>query len=66
MVDRAYTGMPEASKHALANDYFLDALPEADLRTRILQMRPRSLQQALQNTIELEAINRAERESYYH
>ena len=62
MVDRAYTDMAEASKDGLAKDYFLDALPEAELRTRVLQMRPCSLQRALKDTIELEAINRAERE----
>ena len=62
MVDRAYGEMAEQSKDSLAKEYFLDALPEADIRTRVLQMRPASLQRAVQDAIELEAINRAERE----
>lgn len=62
LVDKAYPEMAEVSKDSLAKDCFLDALPDPDLRIRTLQMRPKTLQRALQDTTELEAINRAERE----
>jgi hypothetical protein len=62
MVDRAYPEMNEASKDGLAKQSFLDALPDSELRIRVLQMRPSTLQKAVQDTIELEAISKAERE----
>lgn len=61
-IDRAYSEMAETAKDELAIDYFLGALPDSEVRTRILQMRPSSLQDALRSAIELEAISTAEQE----
>ena len=52
MVDRAYGEMAEQSKDSLAKEYFLEALPEADIRTKVLQLRPASLQRPVQDAIE--------------
>ena len=62
VVHRAFEEMTEQSEDSLAKEYFLDALPEAEIRTEVLQMRPASIQRAVQDAIELEAMNRAERE----
>ena len=55
---------PDASKElqdVLATDHFIDALYKEDLRLRIRQARPQSLQVALETALELESFQLASR-----
>ena len=45
----------------LARDHFIDALPESEVRWRIHQARPKSLQEALTTALEIEAFYVANR-----
>lgn len=62
LVDRAYGTLSEDAKRSLAKDAFLDAIADPDLRMRVLQKRPQTIDEALQDALELEAISRAEKE----
>lgn len=56
---------PEASadlKETLARDYFIDALGDADTRWKIKQSRPKTLNDALEIAVELEAFQLADRQ----
>ncbi|XP_028419213.1 uncharacterized protein LOC114544926 [Dendronephthya gigantea] len=58
------TAYPDAStdlQDVIARDNFIDALPDDDMRLRIRQLRPSSLQVALQNAMELESFHQASR-----
>jgi hypothetical protein len=57
----AYPSAPADLKETLAKDQFLDALQSADMRLRIKQVRPVSLNDAIRHAVELEAFYRAER-----
>ena len=50
---------PEATRETLAKNHFIDALPDADVRWRIQQTRPKSLKDALTTAVELEAFQTA-------
>ena len=62
LVDRVFADIPIESREKLARDCFIDALTDGEMRTRILQMRTRSIQEAMEAAIELEALNTAEHE----
>ena len=48
-------------RETLAKEQFIDALVNSDMRLRIKQARPSSLNDAVRHAVELEAFNRAER-----
>ena len=56
---QAYPEATEAIRETLARDHFIDALPDADVRWRIQQTRPKLLQDALTTAVELEAFQLA-------
>ena len=62
LVDRVFHDIPMESREKLARDCFIDALTDVEMRTRILQMRTSTLQEAMETAIELEAISNAELE----
>lgn len=56
---------PEAAVEmveVLAKDQFIDALPDEDFRLRIRQSKPETLQQALEQALELESIYQANKQ----
>lgn len=58
---QAYPNAPTNLQDTLARDYFIDALPESEVRWRIHQARPRSLREALTTALEIEAFYVADR-----
>ena len=62
LVDRVFQDIPAGARDKLARDSFIDALTDGEMRTRILQMRTRTIQEAMEAAIELEALSRAEKE----
>ena len=58
----AYPSLPATTQSEFAKDQFLEALQEADIRWRLKQTRPRTLDEALKSAIELEAIQESERQ----
>ena len=62
LVDKVFQDIPSEARDKLARDCFIDALTDGEMRTRILQMRTTSIQEAMEAAIELEALSRAERE----
>ncbi|XP_028513771.1 uncharacterized protein LOC114574680 [Exaiptasia diaphana] len=52
---QAYPEAPQPLRETLARDYFVDALVDADMRWRIHQSRPKTLNDALTVAVELEA-----------
>lgn len=61
LVNLAYPTAPNEVRETLAKEHFIDALLSSDMRLRIKQARPKSLNDAIQHAVELEAFNRAER-----
>ena len=61
LTNLAYPYAPADLKETLAKEQFLDALQSADMRLRIKQARPVSLNDAIRHAVELEAFYRAER-----
>ena len=62
LVKQAYPSVPYELLESLACDHFMDALIDSDIRWRIQQTRPRSLDQAVQVAVELEAFQEADRQ----
>ena len=60
LTNLAYPTVPADVKETLAKDHFIDALLDSDLRLRIKQARPRSLNDAVRHAVELEAYVKAE------
>ena len=58
---QAYPDAPSTLQDTLARDHFIDALPESEVRWRIHQVRPKSLQEALTTALEIEAFYVADR-----
>ena len=57
----AYQTAPSDLRETLAKEQFIDALVSSDMRLRIKQARPTSLNMAVRHAVELEAFNKAER-----
>ena len=55
----AYPEAPPEMLELLAKDQFIDALADGDMRLRMRQSRPKSLREALQTALELEAFQLA-------
>ena len=60
LTNLAYPTVPADVKETLAKDHFIDALLDSDLRLKIKQARPRSLNDAVRHAVELEAYVKAE------
>ncbi|KAK3749155.1 hypothetical protein QZH41_009831 [Actinostola sp. cb2023] len=58
---QAYPSAAVDLRDILARDYFLDAITETDMRWKIRQARPKSLNEALGVAVELEAFMSAEK-----
>ncbi|XP_063448081.1 uncharacterized protein LOC134727630 [Mytilus trossulus] len=56
----AYPTAPFELKDTLANEQFIDALVDSEMRLRIKQSRPKGLNDAIRLAVELEAYNTAE------
>jgi hypothetical protein len=64
LTNLAYPSAPSDVKETLAKEQFIDSLVNSDMRLRIKQARPTSLNEAVRHAVELEAFNRAEQKSY--
>ena len=62
LVRLAYPEAAEAMVEVLAQDQFIDALPEEDMRLRIRQNKPASLRDALRIALELESYQLASKQ----
>ena len=62
LVEKVYADLPEDSRDRMGRDHFLDALLDSEIRTRIIQMRTSSLDEAVAAAVELEALYKAEKE----
>ena len=58
----AYPDAAAETVEVLAKDQFIDALSEEDFRLRLRQNKPRTLQQALEQALELESIYQANKQ----
>ena len=56
----AYPEAPSTIQDSLAKDQFLDAINDTDLRWRIFQSRPKTLDDTLEVAVECEAFHKAE------
>ena len=61
LTNLAYPKAPADLRETLAKEQFIDALVSSDMRLRIKQARPTSLNMAVRHAVELEAFNKAER-----
>ena len=61
LTNLAYPTAPSDLRETLAKEQFIDSLVNSDMRLRIKQVRPSSLNDAVRHAVELEAFNRAER-----
>jgi hypothetical protein len=58
----AYADAPPTIIDTLARDQFVDSLPDDDMRLRLRQERPQTLQRALELALELESFHLANRQ----
>ena len=61
LTNLAYPTAPSDVRETLAKEQFIDALISSDIRLRIKQARPTSLNMAVRHAVELEAFNKAEK-----
>ena len=61
LTNLAYPTATTELRETLAKDQFIDSLISVDMRLRIKQARPTSLNDAVRHAVELEAFNRAEK-----
>ena len=61
LTNLAYPTATTELRETLAKDQFIDSLISVDMRLRIKQARPTSLNEAVRHAVELEAFNRAEK-----
>jgi len=66
LTNLAYPSAPADLKETLAKEQFVDALASVDMRLRIKQARPTSLNDAVRHAVELEAFHKAERSRLSH
>ena len=62
LVERVYGDLPLQARDKMARDHFIDALNDGDIRMRVLQARTGTLQETVNMSMELEALQAAERE----
>ena len=59
---QAFPGVPSDIRDTLAQDHFVDALGDADMRWKVHQSRPKTLDEAMTIAVELEAFIAADRQ----
>ena len=59
LTNLAYATAPVDVRETLAKEQFIDCLHSSDMRLRIKQARPKSLNDAVRHAVELEAFNKA-------
>ena len=64
LTNLAYPTAPSDVRETLAKEQFTDALISSDMRLRIKQARPTSLNMAVRHAVELEAFNKAEKKHF--
>ena len=62
LVDKVYADLPADSRDMMGKDHFVDALNDSEIRTRVIQMRTSTLDEAVAVAVELEALQRVEKE----
>ncbi|VDI66594.1 Hypothetical predicted protein [Mytilus galloprovincialis] len=62
----AYPTAPRDVRETLALEQFIDSLYDSDMRLKIKQSRPKSLDEAVKLSVELEAFNKAEESNKAH
>ena len=62
LVRQAYPEAPLSVREVLEKDYFVDAITDTDIRWKILQSRPRTIQEALATATEVEAFQVSQRQ----
>ena len=62
LVRQAYPEAPLSVREVLEKDYFVDAIADTDIRCKILQTRPGTIQEALAIATEVEAFQLSERQ----
>ena len=62
LVEKVYSDLPLGSRDRMGRDHFLDALNDGEIRTRVIQMRTQTLDEAVAAAVELEALYKAEKE----
>jgi len=60
----AYPTLVNKARESLAKDQFIVALFDPEVRIRIKQSRPKTLNEAVMHAVELDAYNKAENKSY--
>ena len=63
LANLAYPTAPRDVCETLAKEQFIDGLFDTDMRLRIKQARPKTLNEAVKLAVELEAFNRAEKQN---
>ena len=61
LTNLAYPTAPSDVRETLAKEQFVDSIISSDMRLRIKQARPQSLNEVVRHAVELEACNKAER-----
>ena len=64
LVRQAYPDAPLSVREVLEKDCFVDAIPDADIRWKMLQARPKNLQDALAVVTEAKAFQMAEKQRF--
>jgi len=59
---RAYPGTPPVVRDTLALDYFIDAIPESEIRLRLREVGPKTINEAENIAVRLEALRVADRQ----
>ena len=62
LVRQAYPGVNKEVVETLSLDNFIDALPDTDMRTRVRELNPKSLEEAEQACVRLEAYKIADKQ----
>ena len=60
--EKVYVDLPTDSRDRMGKDHFMDALNDSEIRTRVIQMRTFTLDEAVAAAVELEALQRVEKE----
>jgi hypothetical protein len=66
LTGRAYPGANYQLLDILSRDHFIDALPDSDMRLRVYQAKPVTLDDAVYTAVELDAFQKAERQRLAH
>lgn len=64
LVRQAYPDAPQSVREVMERDHFLDAIPDTDIRWKVLQARPKTVRDALSIATEVEAFQASERQRH--